>query len=697
MKKIFNRVLAAAIAVPMALTQSVVMNVSAEDTGAKVLTLDTFTAIPYDQTESRWNEAALNMVLSMEGTQKEITAADFVNLIPQTNMYGVMLADLLADAPNPVLSVNGGIVTISGSADLSAYAEEKIYSKVNAAAGAELNMTAFNKTVEYSLTVDANVLASGKTVEAMPVVTIDGTEIDETNASDYFKGLADDLAAEVSAQVGIDAAIEEAMTVEIIDKIEKAESWFERAEALERTGSYATADEMMAAISKFVDNRVYVYNFPASVDEAVARHGNGFNAAVDLISGITASSGYVLDITADDVAELAKSGSAFEVAVSGGTYEVSFTIPDAEAAEVEAWVNENAEPDENGVVWVYESSTKLVEASLTTDGVVFFNVTREITLIDSELTTTTTTTTTTDTTTTTTDTTPSDTDTTTTTTDTTPSDTDTTTTTTDTTPSDTDTTTTTTDTTPSDTDTTTTTTDTTPSDTDTTTTTTDTTPTGSTDTTTSTSTLPLDFELEDIEVAGNVGYYFSHDENAFDLSELIASLTLIGNVNGEARTIPIAVTNFADYLTPAYATPADYFNSIDGTAYVADTLAITFNASAVEKIAATADLTIAEAECPTVYIGVKGDTNLNGVVDIPDATMVLSYYSNTAASLPASLNADAELEVLAYFLADVNTESTAGADTDLAKMEISDATNILMYYAQSAASLDPSWDVILGR
>ena len=699
MKKIFNRVLAAAIAVPMALTQSVVMNVSAEDTGAKVLTLDTFTAIPYDQTESNWNEAALNMVLSMEGTQKEITAADFINLIPQTNMYGVMLAELLADAPNPVLTVESGVVKVSGSADLSAYAEEKIYSKVNAAAGAELNMTAFNKTVEYSLTVDANVLASGKTVEAMPVVTIDGTEIDETNASDYFKGLTDDLAAEVSAQVGIDASIEEAMAVEIIDKIEKAESWFDRAEALERTGSYATADEMMAAISKFVDNRVNVYDFPASVDEAVARHGNGFNAAIDLVSGISASSGYVLDITADDVAELAKSGSNFEVAVSGGTYEVSFNIPDAEAAEVEAWVNENAEPDENGTVMVYESSTKLVEASLTTDGVVFFNVTREIELIDSKLTTTTTTTTTTDdssTTTTTTTTDDSSTTTTTTTSDTdTDTDTDTTTTTSDTT-TDSDTTTTTSDTT-TDSDTTTTTSDTT-TDSDTTTTTSDTTTSsGSTDTTTSTSTLPLDFELEDIEVEGGVGYYFSHDENAFDLSTLITSLTLIGNVNGEERIIPIAVTNFADYLTPAYATPADYFNSIDGTAYVADALKFTFNTSAVEKIAATADLTIADEECPTVYIGVKGDTNLNGVVEIADATMILTYYSNSAVAMNPSLNDNAELEVLAYFLADIDTESTEGADTDLAKMEIADATNILKYYSQDAASLNPSWDEILGR
>lgn len=693
MKKIFNRVLAAAIAVPMALTQSVVMNVSAEDTGAKVLTLDTFTAIRYDETESRWNEAALNMVSSMEGTQKEITAADFINLIPQTNVYGVMLAELLADAPNPVLTVENSVVKITGSADLTAYAEKKIYSKIREAAGMDLELTAFSKTVEYSLTVDASVLAGDKTVEAVPVVMIDGTEIDETNASDYFNGLADELADEVSAQVGIDADIEDAMTVEIIDKLEKAESWFEKAEALERTGSYATADEMMAAISKFVDNRVNVYDFPASVDEAVARHGNGFNAVIDLISGISASSGVVLDITADDVAELAKSGSDFNVEVSGGVYHVNFVIPDAEAAEVEAYINENAVPDEDGITWVYESSSKTVWAEVGTDGIVFFDVTRDITLRDiNETTTTTTTTTTSDTVTTTTTsdtTTDSDTTTTTTTSDiTTDSDTTTTTTTSDTN-TDTDTTTTTSDTT-TDSDTTTTTSDTTTTDTDTT-------PSGSTDTTTSTSTLPLDFELEDIEVEAGVGYYFSHDENAFDLSKLITSLTLIGNVNGEERIIPISTANYADYLTPAYATPADYFNSVDGTAYVADTLAMTFNTSAVAKIADTADTTIAMTECPTVYIGVKGDTNLNGVVDIPDATLVLNYYAYVGASMEPSLNADAELEVLAYFLADVNTESTAGADTDLAKMEIADATNILNYYAQYGAFLNPSWDVILGR
>ncbi len=676
MKKIFNRVLAAAIAVPMALTQSVVMNVSAEDTGAKVLTLDTFTAIPYDQTESRWNEAALNMFLNMEGTQKEITAADFINLIPQTNTYGVMLAELLADAPNPVLTVENGVVTVMGTADLSAYAEKKIYSKIREAAGMDLTLNAFSKQIDYYVTFDASVLADGKSVDVIYSVSVGGDAVNEDNAADYFKGLADELAAEVSAQVGVDAAIEEAMTIEIIDKIERAETLFNRAEALERTGSYGTADEMMAAIAKFVDKRTEIYNFPKTVDEAVARHGAGFNKAVDLISGIASTSGYVLDITADSVAELAKSGSDFNVAVSGGTYEVSFTIPDAEAAEVEAWVNENAVVNDEGVKMVYASSSKLVEASLTTDGVAFFDVTRIIEYKEEEVTTTSTTETTTDTTETSTETTVS----TETSTETTVS-TETSTDTTDSTETSTETTETSTDTTVS-----------TESSTDTTDTTT-----SGTGTTTTTTEIPVDFILEDIEVESGVGYYFSHDENEFDLSKLINKLTLIGNINGEAKSFQIAASDFSTYLTPAFATPAEYFNNVAGTAYVASSLAISFNPANIQTSYMT-NMTVDPIEYPTVYIGVKGDANLDGAVGLDDATKVLAYYANVGASLDASFNDDPNLEGLAYFLADVDTESTNGRDVaGENSIHLTDATAILTYYAYVGSGLDADWDAILGR
>lgn len=652
MKKVLNRIAAAAIAVPMALTQSVVMNISAEDAGVKALTLDTFIAIPADQTESEWNTKVLNVAASMEGTQKEISIEDFAALLPENNSYAVMLKEIMDEAENPVLTVNNGIVTIKVTADMANYAESKVYSKIREALAKEgytgnVTMDAFNKTVEFTATVDASVLASGKDVNVDYTLTVDGEDI-KNNMSGYFKGLAAELAASVAAQVGTPSSdVADAMDIEMIKKIEKAEEYMSKAATFERKGSYATADEMLAAISNFAAKKTNAYKVPASVDEAVARHGEGFNKAVELISGITASSGYAIDVTANDVAELAKSGSNFEAAASAGTYTVTFQIPDAEAAEVETYVNANAEEGK-----AYDYSYKLVEAKASVTGAAYFNVTRVIVMKDVEETTTTTTTTTVS-----------------------------------------DDTTTTTTTTVSGDDTTTTTTTTVSGDDTTTTTTESTTMSGETTTTTSDTTIPSGFILESVEVEAGKGYYFSHDENAFDLTELVESLTLVGTLDDAPYTVQISPASFNKYLTPEYATPAEYFNAVEGTAYVASKLGLTFKPADAINVADNADLTVTNE--PTVYIGVKGDSDLSGVVELADATLTLSYYANTMAMLTPSFNEDADLNTLAYFLSDVDTESKAGTDSDTGVIDISDATNILRYYANQMAMLDTTWEDIL--
>ena len=654
MKKVLNRIAAAAIAVPMALTQSVVMNISAEDAGVKALTLDTFIAIPADKTESEWNTKVLNVAASMEGTQKEISVEDFIALLPENNSYAVMLKEIMDEAENPVLTVNNGIVTIKVTADMTNYAESKVYSKIREALVNEgytgnVTMDAFNKTVEFAATVNASVLASGKDVNVDYTLTVDGVDI-KNNMSGYFKGLAAELAESVAAQVGTPSSdVADAMDIEMIKKIEKAEEYMSKAATFERKGSYATADEMLAAISNFAANKTNAYKVPASVDEAVARHGEGFNKAVELISGITASSGYAIDVTANDVAELAKSGSNFEAAASAGTYTLTFQIPDAEAAEVKTYVNANAEEGK-----AYDYSYKLIEAKASVTGAAYFNVKRVIVMKDVEETTTTTTTTTV---------------------------------------SDDSTTTTTTTTTVSDDSTTTTTTTTASGDDSTTTTTTTTTASGETTTTTSSTEVPEGFILESVSVEAGKDYYFSHDENAFDLAELVESLTLVGTLDDAPYTVQISPASFNKYLTPAYATPAEYFNAVEGTAYVASKLGLTFKPAESMVVADNADLTVANE--PTVYIGVKGDSDLSGVVDISDASLTLKYYAYRMAMLEVSFNEDADLNTLAYFLSDVDTESKAGVDSETGSIDISDATNILKYYANQMAMLDTTWEDIL--
>ena len=148
-------------------------------------------------------------------------------------------------------------------------------------------------------------------------------------------------------------------------------------------------------------------------------------------------------------------------------------------------------------------------------------------------------------------------------------------------------------------------------------------------------------------------------------------------------------TNITDKVDFNGANPAALFEGRDGTAayegvYKGDVTAY-YNGAALTDATSL------------VYIGVKGDANLDANVDISDASKVLTYYANSAAGLEAKLldGADADYETLAYFLADVDTESTAGANSDAGKLEISDASNILTYYAQKAAGLAPEWDVII--
>ncbi|MDE6020875.1 MAG: hypothetical protein K2H01_07770, partial [Ruminococcus sp.] len=99
-----------------------------------------------------------------------------------------------------------------------------------------------------------------------------------------------------------------------------------------------------------------------------------------------------------------------------------------------------------------------------------------------------------------------------------------------------------------------------------------------------------------------------------------------------------------------------------------------------------------------VYIGVKGDADLNGKLEIPDATLVLNYYGHSGVNIPFKFtdNEDANYETLAFFLADVDTESKLGKNDDAAgRIAIADATNILTYYGQSGAALNPEWQKVI--
>ena len=93
----------------------------------------------------------------------------------------------------------------------------------------------------------------------------------------------------------------------------------------------------------------------------------------------------------------------------------------------------------------------------------------------------------------------------------------------------------------------------------------------------------------------------------------------------------------------------------------------------------------------------KGDTNLNGKVTADDAYEVLVYYASASVNKPAAFTdgKDANLEILAYFLSDVDTESKEGKNTDNNIIDANDAYHQLVYYASVSVNKPITWpDVI---
>ncbi len=219
----------------------------------------------------------------------------------------------------------------------------------------------------------------------------------------------------------------------------------------------------------------------------------------------------------------------------------------------------------------------------------------------------------------------------------------------------------------------------------TTTTTTEATTTTTTEatTTTTTTTQPQPNVTTVIFELADPNFYFSVDEREFKATDLFKSVTLIST---DADGNIVSKEDIIDKVNFNGATPKSTYAQTENY-YVGEVQAYYNNGT--ENV-------LIPGATPTVYIGVKGDADLNGLEDVPDAVAILTYYAKIAAGQQGIVfNKDPMLNKLAYFLADVDTESKAGENTDGKLMEVNDAVYVLTYYAKKAAGQGPTWpDVI---
>ena len=443
MKKTFNRLLAATVAIPVALGQVLAISANAAEapaalkvTADKLLKVEPATGFPETVSadadtitytvESDWN-TTLAKQLNTETSNKTVTvdAKKFVAGINSANYYVELLKKAVDASENPTATVKDGVVTISGTADFSA-ATDKLAEKLDTLGGYE-NFTLDTSIltgVAYTATIKTD-FANSKSVDADLSFTANGKTYGVSTATEYANDVCTNLAGQVTAAVDQkvkelaaeynmtedevranadfdiagDVAALKAETDKLSADVAKAQKKYDSFKNLTKAAkSYDSADAALAAaVNYLAKNVAAAANQPKTVDGMVAKYGANFDNGVASVNSSLKDAGVNVEIAVSsaDVAALLKSATKVTIGAAVGTYTAELEITDAEKAEVEKYVEEQVAEKLPEKTVVSVDTVKTVTVSGAADGVATFDVTRDVTVVLKDKDTTTTTTTTT--------------------------------------------------------------------------------------------------------------------------------------------------------------------------------------------------------------------------------------------------------------------------------------------------------------
>lgn len=730
MKKVFNKVIAVAATVPLALTQGFAVLSNAAD--ATTISVERVLEIKPQELESDWAKLVEGALIDSEGKSFELNVADIIDSADFSDKNAAYVEKVQkCIVGNPSVSIQNSVAVMTAQVDATSYVQSNIIDAIKkeltkqgaASIIDDIDFSMLEKKGTFTAAVDGDSIentaankaaGTANTIRVKGAVFVDseGNQVATyADAKAYAASTVQKLKVELTkkaAAAGVEVNLDSLLAT-YQKKVEKAFSYADKAIAASAHEKFATADETLAWIKAQKEKKTTRFDVPGSVAE-LAQYGDTLNKAVAEINKAfqKVNVDYTVAVSMDDVTSLLNSGSDFTVDADADTnvYTVTFKVPDTDVdADYFSTVEGiekyyAAHPDQaetDGVTdadysqLVYDSSYKLVTAQGDADndtlaGVPsgYFNVERIIKFKDKATTTTTTDisgTTTTDVS----GTTTTDVSGGTTTTDvsgTTTTDVSGGTTTTDvsggTTTTDVSGGTTTTDvsggTTTTDVSGATTTTTTGTGDSETTTTT----------TTTNTGTItPVGTTTLEVEV-NPTNFYFSVDERELKPSDLFSKFDIVDEEGTHFDALE------AGAVTLDKTTPKEIFDA-EGKPYCVTEV----NAYFTDPTKADAEPVAAPVN-PTVYIGVKGDTDLSGLVDVPDAVAVLTYTAKIAAGQEGVVfNEDENLNKFAFFLADIDTESKEGKNDGNKLMATEDAVYMLTYTAKTAAGQEPTWpDVV---
>lgn len=687
MKKVFNKVIAVAATVPLALTQGFAVLSNAAD--ATTISVERVLEIKPQELESDWAKLVEGALIDSEGKSFELNVADIIDSADFSDKNAAYVEKVQkCIVGNPSVSIQNSVAVMTAQVDATSYVQSNIIDAIKkeltkqgaASIIDDIDFSMLEKKGTFTAAVDGDSIentAANKAAGTANTIRVKGAVFVDSEGNQVAtyadaKAYAASTLQKLKVELTKKAAAAN-LTVNLDNllatyqkKVEKAFSYADKAITTSAHQEFATADETLAWLKVQKDQRTTRFDVPGSVAD-LAKYGDTLNKAVAEVNKAFQNVGvnYTVDVSMDDVTSLLNSGSDFVADANADTnvYTVTFKVPDTDVdADYFSTVEGiekyyAAHPDQaeaDGVTdadysqLVYDSSYKLVTAQGDADndtlaGVPsgYFNVERIIKFKDKA-----TTTTTTDV--------------------------------SGTTTTDVSGGTTTTDvsggTTTTDVSGATTTTTTGTGDSETTTTT----------TTTNTGTItPVGTTTLEVEV-NPTNFYFSVDERELKPSDLFSKFDIVDEEGTHFNALE------AGAVTLDKTTPKEIFDA-EGKPYCVTEV----NAYFTDPTKADAEPVAAPVN-PTVYIGVKGDTDLSGLVDVPDAVAVLTYTAKIAAGQEGVVfNEDENLNKFVFFLADIDTESKEGKNDGNKLMATEDAVYMLTYTAKTAAGQEPTWpDVV---
>ena len=688
MKKVFNKVIAVAATVPLALTQGFAVLSNAAD--ATTISVERVLEIKPQELESDWAKLVEGALIDSEGKSFELNVADIIDSADFSDKNAAYVEKVQkCIVGNPSVSIQNSVAVMTAQVDATSYVQSNIIDAIKkeltkqgaASIIDDIDFSMLEKKGTFTAAVDGDSIentaankaaGTANTIRVKGAVFVDseGNQVATyADAKAYAASTVQKLKVELTkkaAAAGVEVNLDSLLAT-YQKKVEKAFSYADKAITTSAHQEFATADETLAWLKVQKDQRTTRFDVPGSVAD-LAKYGDTLNKAVAEVNKAFQNVGvnYTVDVSMDDVTSLLNSGSDFVADANADTnvYTVTFKVPDTDVdADYFSTVEGiekyyAAHPDQaetDGVTdadysqLVYDSSYKLVTAQGDADndtlaGVPsgYFNVERIIKFKDKATTTTTTDvsgTTTTDV----------------------------------------------SGTTTTDVSGGTTTTDVSGETTTTTTTGSgDSTETTTTTTTTNTGTItPVGTTTLEVEV-NPTNFYFSVDERELKPSDLFSKFDIVDEEGTHFDALELGA------VTLDKTTPKEIFDA-EGKPYCVKEV----NAYFTDPTKADAEPVAAPVN-PTVYIGVKGDTDLSGLVDVSDAVAVLTYTAKIAASQEGVVfNEDENLNKFAFFLADIDTESKEGKNDGNKLMATEDAVYMLTYTAKTAAGQEPTWpDVV---